>query len=151
MRAVCNTAVLIALERIGRLELLEVLFDDVVVPDAVAREYGEGLPRWVRRVAVGDRRLVEMLREVLHVGEAEAIALALEVDADVVLLDDKRARLAARRLGLRLLGTVGVLVLAKKRGLITSLEDALRQLVERSFWLSRDVVDEALERAKKNC
>ena len=151
MKAVSDTSVLIALDNIGRLGLLKTVFGEVLVPEAVAREYGGPLPSWVKVVKVKETGLVSALMEILHRGEAEAIALAIQVKADLLLLDDKKARRLAARLGLRVLGTIGILILARKRSLIDDLQGEITRLLEKSFWLSRSVVNEALERAKHDC
>ena len=151
MRIVVDTSVLIALSNIGRLELLRSLFDDVMVPRAVMEEYGEPLPEWVKVVEVKDKQLVRALLGNLHRGEAEVIALALEANADIVILDDKKARNIARRIGLNVMGTIGILILAKKQSLINNIEAEISKLTETSFRLSRDVITKAIEESKKDC
>lgn len=151
MKVVSNASVLIALDNIGRFELLKVLFNEVLVPESVAREYGERLPTWVKVVKVEKKSLVNILTEFLHRGEAEAIALAIQIKADLLLLDDKKARILAKRLDLRILGTLGILILAKKKNLIENLEEEIAKLLRKSFWLSRNVVSKALEKAKRDC
>ena len=151
MKVVSDTSVLIALDNIGRLWLLKTMFNEVLVPEAVAREYSGQLPSWIKVVKAEETSLVNTLMVSLHRGEAEAIALAIQVKADLLLLDDKKARLLAKRLGLKILGTIGVLILAKKRSLIDSLEEEITRLLEKSFWLSRSIVDRALERARHDC
>ena len=151
MRIVVDTSVLIALSNIGRLELLRSLFDDVIVPRAVVEEYGEPLPEWIKTVEVKDEQLVRLLLENLHRGEAEVIALALEENADIVALDDKKARNMAKRIGLNVIGTIGVLILAKKQGIIDNIEAEISRLVETSFRLSQNVVAKAIEEARRDC
>ena len=73
MKAVVDTSVLIALSNIGRLGLLRELFSNVIVPKAVAEEYGEPLPSWIGVLEVKHKHLVQVLHEYLHRGEAEAI------------------------------------------------------------------------------
>ncbi len=151
MKIVVDTSALIALSNISKLDLLRALFASVTVPRAVAEEYGEPLPGWIRVVDVKNEQLVRALLEVLHRGEAEAIALAIETSADMVILDDKKARATARRLGLKVIGTIGILVLAKKRNLINNIEAEIIRLLETSFYISRGVVSKALEEARRDC
>ncbi len=151
MRIVADTSVLIALSDIDKLNLLKALFGSVIVPQAVAEEYGEPLPSWIEVRRPRNYSLVESLLDRLHRGEAEAIALALELGDAIVALDDKKARKTARKLGLRVIGTIGILILAEKRGLITSLEEEIHRLLNTSFRLSPSVVAEALRRAKQDC
>ena len=146
MKAVANSSVLIALSAIGQLELLAHRFPEgILIPQAVWREVvetGQGQPgaaqvesvSWITVSAVQDENLVSLLRMELDEGEAEAI-----------LLDEKDARRAARRLGLAVLGTVGVLIWARRAGFIGSLREQLRALqTQGGFRLSQSVYEEAL-------
>ncbi len=157
MKAVANSSVLIALSTMGWLSLLQQRFPDgVLIPDALWREVvetGRGRPgtvevreaRWIQRRAVQDRDTVQLLSTELDAGEAEAIALARQEQADVVLLDEKEARRVARRLGMRVLRTVGLLIWARKQGLIPNLREALQVLQEQGgFRLSREIYRAAL-------
>ncbi len=151
MKVVVDTSVLIALANIDRLSLMRELFTDILVSRAVSEEYGEPLPGWIRVLDVKNRKLVQALLESIHRGEAETIALAIEVKADIVVLDDKRARNMARRLGLRVIGTVGILILSMKQNLIDNIDVEIDKLLRTSFYLSQDVITKALEYAKKDC
>ena len=151
MRVVVGTSVLIALSRIGKLDLLRNLYTLVLAPRAVAEEYGEPLPEWIKVLDVKNKQLVRALLEYLHRGEAEAITLAIEAEANIVILDDKKARSIARRLGLKIIGTVGILVLAKKQKLLDDIEAEINRLLQKSFYLSQDVTTKALEIARKDC
>jgi len=157
LKAVANSSVLIALSRIGQLELLFRRFPKgILIPQAVWREVveaGKGQPgaaevasaSWITVHAVEDESLVSLLRMGLDEGEAEAIALGHEQQVEVVLLDEKDARRAARGLGLAVLGTVGILIWAKRAGLIASLREQLDALqTQGNFRLSRAVYEEAL-------
>ncbi len=158
MRAVANSSVLIALSRIQRLELLPIRFSEgIFIPDAVWNEVveaGYGRPgaravsssKWIRRASVRNRELLKLLEEDLDEGEAEAIALAKELNITIVLLDEKEARRKALRFGLRPLGTVGILIWAKRVNLIQELKPELERLrYEAGFRLSEKVYKKALE------
>jgi len=155
--AVADASVLIALGRIGQLSLLPRRFPEgILIPEAVWQEVvenGQGRPgtkeiavaSWVRVQAVGDRSLVSLLCAELDLGEAEAIALSREEQVEVVLLDEKDGRRVARRLGLKVLGTVGLLTWAKRMGRVTSLREQLDTLqTQGKFHLSQSVYDEGL-------
>ena len=157
MKAVVNSSVLIALSSIEQLRLLQYRFTGgVLIPDAVwdeVVETGGGRPgasevqaaSWIQRRRVKDRDYVRLLRAELDAGEAEAIALARENRAEVILLDEKEARRAARRLGMRVLGTVGLLIWAKREGLIPNLRELLQTLQEQGgFRLSQEICTAAL-------
>lgn len=142
MKVVSNASPLINLARIGKLGLLRDLYEELTIPDAVWREVvleGAGQPgadeiesaAWILRQAAGNRELVRALRQDLDAGEAEAIALSLEIGADFLLIDEYLGRDTARHLGLRYIGLIGALVAAKRRGLVPAVKadlDALRDI-----------------------
>lgn len=157
MKAVVNSSVLIALCRIGQLELLSRRFAaGVLIPQAVwyeVVETGQGKPGskevmsapWITVCEVVDQALVALLCAELDRGEAEAIALAREKQVPLVLLDEKDARRAARKMHLDVLGTVGLLVWARRIGAIPSLREQLDVLqTTGGFRLSQSVVRAAL-------
>jgi hypothetical protein len=145
---VSNTSPLIALHAIGRLDLLEALYGQVLIPSAVQQEFlgrdaidtGQRERPWLLERAVANTQAAEILKTQLGTGEAEAIALCLGVTADLLLMDERRGRQTAERLGLRCLGTAGVLLHAKQRGLIAVLRPELEALSGRAgFWLADPV------------
>ncbi|MEB3779072.1 MAG: DUF3368 domain-containing protein [Desulfurococcales archaeon] len=150
---VSNSSVIIALAGICHLDLLEKLFGKILVPEAVWREIAvEGKPGHEKIVRAdfihvgkaGNRRLVALLEEFVDSGEAEAIVLALERNADLLLIDDHDARDLAKKLGLQVMGTLGVIALAKYRGLIPKAKLIVDKLVESGFWISRKLLEEFL-------
>jgi predicted nucleic acid-binding protein len=90
--AVSNSSCLIGCERIGRLDILERLYAPLLIPPAVAAEWRALVPSWVTVQAVVNQGLVQSLQSQVGPGESEAIALALECQAERVLLDDLQAR-----------------------------------------------------------
>lgn len=156
---VSDTSPLTNLAAIGRLELLPRLFGRIAIAEAVWSElnaYGKRWPGslevenadWVERHPVKDKPLVTILRRDLDHGEAESIALALELKAEFVLLDEKEGRHAAQRLGLKVMGVIGILLLALARNEIEQLKpslDALRQTA--GFYLGESLYLASLERA----
>jgi len=156
---VSNTSPLTNLAAIGHLDLLHHLYSTLHIADAVWDELRAGGRRWpgadevsaadwIQRREVQNQSLVITLRRDLDRGEAESIALALELNADLILLDEKEGRHAAQRLGLRPVGVVGILLEAKAMGAIGELRpqlDALRHTA--GFYLSQSVYRAALELA----
>jgi predicted nucleic acid-binding protein len=145
-RAVANSTCLIALERIGHLHLLSRVFAEVVAPPAVRAELGVA-PEWLKVQPPSDRAVVAALATQLGEGEASAIALAMERGDAWLVLDDKKARRVARQLGLRLIGTVGVLLQAKQRGAVPTIGPLLGALRDAGFRLSPALEREALRLA----
>jgi predicted nucleic acid-binding protein len=149
------------LAAIGRLNLIKHKFGKVVIPDAVWRELvidGKGKKGvedieksdWIKVQPVRDKALVKVLPKDIDNGESEALALAVENNADVLLLDDKSARLIAANLGLKLIGVVGILIWAKKEGIIKQLSKELDKLREEAnFRMSEDLIKRALQEVEE--
>lgn len=136
MTVVCNASPLINLAHIGQMGLLQQLYGMLLIPEAVWNEVvveGAGQPGadevadavWIQTRSVQNEQLVLALKQTLDAGESEAIALALETEAELVLLDEHLGRATADYLGLRYAGLVGVLIEAKHRGLIPSVRPHL--------------------------
>lgn len=135
--------------------LLHQLYGIVLIPEAVYRELTDpSFPvtgatevqtlDWIQICAVADRTIVEALSNELDVGEAEAIALAVEIQADQVLIDERRGRLTAARLNLRYTRILGILVEAKSQGLITEVKPLLNTLVNKAgFWVAETLYNRA--------
>ena len=106
------------------------------------------LPPWVEIRTVGDRSMLLRLLQDLDPGEAEALALAVELKADRVLIDGRHEREVAERLGLRFIGVLGVLLEAKDRGHLVAVRPVLDELVDsKRFWLSTRLRREVLKAA----
>lgn len=142
---VTDSTCLVGLERIGRLDLLPVLFEPILSPPEVHREFGISLS-WLSVEAPTDQVLVAALKILVDDGEAEAIALACERGWRIIL-DDRQARFVARRLGVSTIGTVGILVKAKRSGIIPSLKTLLSELEANGFYLNDVLKEEALRLA----
>lgn len=152
MGIVVDAGPLISLARIGRLDLLPALFDEIIVPPAVHREVTseESLPGaavlaksdWLKLVEVADRKAVDSLLSWLDPGEAEVLALALELGATAAI-DERRGRRLAAELGISQTGTVGILLTAKRRGLISAVKPLLDQLTASGIRLSSRLYEEA--------
>ena len=143
---VADASALLALSKLDRLELLRDLFQQVSIPPTVSHEIARTLPRlpdWIRVVTPHSSGAGQQVVG-LHQGEIEAIALALEVAASLLILDDLPARRHALGLGLAIIGTAGVLVMAKRSNLIPSVREALDALRRGGFRLRQDVYDQIL-------
>ncbi len=151
MSIVSDASPVISLLRIGKLHLLRDLYGEIILPEAVWRETaveGGGHPGaeeikkapWIKTHAATNRDLVKSLRQELDAGEAEAIALALEIKAELLLMDERLRRDSAHHLGLRCTGLIGVLIEAKRKGLIPALKPDLDALHERAGFRVRDAL-----------
>ena len=119
--AVTNSTCLIGLERIGRLDLLPQVFTSVFAPPIVAAEIRTSLS-WLKVKSVGNATAVATLKTQMDAGEAEAIALAMKLGDVLLILDDKKARRVAQQLDLKVIGTVGMLLRAKRQGVISEIK-----------------------------
>jgi len=153
MSVVADASPLIALARIGRLDLLRRLYPSIDIPRAVLAELvgrppglGASLPPWLRVRDVQNSEAVRGLRQSLDPGEAEAVILALELGARL-LIDERAGRRAARALGVEVTGTVGVLLEAKRAGLIERIDTCLAQLNAAGFRMSDSLIAAALRAA----
>ena len=157
---VSNTSLIRALAHLNRLDLLQAPYGDVWVPPAVVEELrsppsahipavvASDIPGVFIREPVDKVAVLELRAQRLDAGESEAIVLALEMRASDVLVDDKLARVTAQRMGLRVTGAVGVLVEAKRAGLVPAIKpliDSLRNDLQ--FFISDALRTEALQRA----
>ncbi|MCR4411220.1 MAG: DUF3368 domain-containing protein [Thermoguttaceae bacterium] len=159
--AVSDTSVLNYLARLGKLGLLRGQFCRLIVPRAVLAELdacadlpGTTLVReavaegWMELAAPESQPLVMLLRRNLGLGESHAIALAVERSADFVLLDELEGRRHAAAMGIPVVGTLGVLLRAKRDGSISQLAPLVRRLVEDyGFRLDAPLVAKTLEAA----
>jgi predicted nucleic acid-binding protein len=147
---VSNSSPLIALVRIQRLDLVPALLQSVLIPAAVAREIAPSipvLPPWVSVQPAVGRSAVPASRGRLGDGEWEAIALAVEVRASAIVIDDRPARRLAEAAGLNVIGTLGLLLEAKRAGHIRTIRAELDKLLETSFFLSQQLYDQVLRTA----
>lgn len=157
MIVVSNTSPLINLAVVGKLDLLRQLYGKVVIPQAVYQEIavaGSGQPGadqikrldWIETCPVAGRSTVISLRLEVDEGEAEAIALAGELGADLLLLDERRGRIVASRLGLQFVGLLGILAEAKHRSFVPAVRPIMDDLIEKAgFWIRRELYDRVLQ------
>jgi len=145
-RAVTNSTCLIGLERISKTELLPQVFTTVFAPPMVVTEIRSYLS-WLRVQPVQNTATIASLKTQMDPGEAETIALAMELGNVTLILDDKKARRVALEIGLRVTGTLGILLRAKSLGVINEIKPLLGELLQADFRLSDRLIQEALKRA----
>ncbi len=156
MKVVSNAGPLITLSQVGKIHLLKKLYGTIIIPETVQYEIvvqGQGAAgaeevgnaSWINVQAVKNQLAVEFLRERLDAGESEAIVLATELKADLLLMDEARGRRISEAHGINLIGTLGFLAIAKKRGLITKVKPLLEQLISVGFYMSSDLYQVMLE------
>jgi len=143
---IADTSCLIALTKIQALGFLEKLYREIYVTREIAMEFGEKLPDWIKVESVRNKKYQQLLDLFLDKGEASAIALALEFDNVLLILDDLKGRKEAEKLGLKITGTLGILIKTKQSGLIQELRPYLEDLKAAGFRISPIVEKEVLRR-----
>ena len=151
MDIVVNASPLILLNKIGRLHLLNDLFDTLYIPSAVLQqvqtvEKSELILNQIsfNQLEVSNKVAVLGLFGKLHIGEVEVIVGAIENEIQTVLLDDNAARNKAKQLGLNVTGTLGILLRASKNRLITDLEQEVNNLKSAGMYLSPEIISKIL-------
>jgi uncharacterized protein len=159
MIIVSDTTPLIRLASIGRLELLQELFGEVYILRAVFDEtvtFGRENSKakqlvsnasWIHVVEVKDRLAVNVLLDEMDLGEVETIVLASEMNADWVLMDEKKGRRKLSQLNIPKIGTLGILLKAKELNLIPVLKPEIEELQKSEFSISPLLVEEILDAA----
>jgi predicted nucleic acid-binding protein len=151
---VVNASPIIALAKVGQLHLLKELCKELLVPDVVVSEILAGPPSDPARLAVerGWTPTVapcqvapELLEWGLGAGETAVLTLARERKPATAVLDDAAARTCARALGIQVIGTVGVVLRAKKKAIIPSAANVLESLRTSGLWLDNNTIRSVLE------
>ena len=155
MTVICNATPLINFAAINRLDILKEVFGQVIIPQAVYVETTVSGFLWsqfilqavtsewlqVRTVSNID----PMISPELDDGEREAIALALETGVDKILLDERDARKVAQSIGLRLIGTLGILLLAKEKHIIAEIKPLLDAMIDvAQYWVNQNLYEQVL-------
>ena len=156
MLIVSDASPIIALTVCNKLNLLDKLFDRVCIPQAVFNELAipdkpnaRVIIEWSKNkiIPVKNMSVITALSMNLDPGESEALALYWETKADFLLIDEKRGRTIALRNNIRTIGTIGILLSSKQRGLILSVKPFLEQLIYNGFRISEIFYQQILERA----
>lgn len=155
MIIVSNSSPLIALSRIGKLNILKSLYKKLLIPQAVAEEISSDLTKkinlntlsWIKIKSLNQPLSVAILSVSLGRGESETMALVLELKADLVILDELAARNTAESLNLKFTGTLGIILKAKKKNLISSVRKTIDNLIKHGFRVSSQLYSDILELA----
>jgi len=142
LKYISNTSCLIILSNINCLDILQKLYSKIYISSEVAYEFGEDLPQWIEIIEVKNSNYTKILNQTVDLGEASTIALHLEIDNSVMILDDKKARNLAQRMELKFTGTLGVIIKAYQTGLIDNLEDIIKQFDEKGFRIPPNILAE---------
>jgi len=146
---VCDASCLILLEKINRLELLQRIFGTVHITDIISQEFITSVPLWME-VHSSESILLKGLMNVLDSGEASAITLATQLEDSLLIIDESKGRKIAKRMGINITGTLGLLLLAKKKGHISSVKMVIDEIQSTNFRVSSNIVQKVLELAAEN-
>ena len=158
MIVVSDSTILIGLVKIGKLDLLKETFSKVYIPEEVFKEVverGKGKPgskviketAWIEPKPVKDKIQVAFLLGSLEKGEAEVLVLARELEADLILLDEEKARKSAVIAGFEIMGLLGLFILAKNLGLIHEVRPLVDELMIKKFRISDKIIEKTLKKA----
>lgn len=142
---IADASCLIVLQNIRELSLLQELFGEVFITEEVKEEFGLDLPEWIKVRDIQNKAQQVVLGLILDKGEAASIALCLETDNSLLIIDEKKGRRIAQELGLKITGTLGVIVQARKKGLTDSIEDLILKLEKAEFRISEKLKAKILE------
>lgn len=146
---ISDTSCLIALQNIGLLSLLKDLYQEILITKEVKNEFESELPDWIIVIEVKNKDKQDEIEQRLDKGEASSIALALEINNSVLIIDEIKGRKIAQSLNIEIIGTIGVLLLANKRELITDIPDIILRLSNKGFRLSDKLVEQLIARYSK--
>jgi len=142
--------------KLNQLDLLRQLYKKIHIPTAVYNEIEAGKAKvfykdlshidWIDILEIRDKKAVKYFLD-LDSGEAEAIVLAVELKADLIVIDEKLGRFHAKHADLKVTGTIGILLKAKTAGLIDELKPLLNELLEKDVWISEKLKHEILAKA----
>lgn len=158
-KIVSNTTPIISLLKIGELSILKDLYQRIIVPKEVFNEIENGNNKsyyinlleidWIEIKEIKDEKSLSYFLD-LDKGEAETIILANEINADLVIIDEKLGRYHAIHANLKVTGTLGILLKAKKQGKIKSVKNLLSELKDKGIWLNDKLVERVIELANEN-
>ena len=150
MQIVSDTSPLIILKKSEAIFILDNLFDKVLIPKSVQKELFKkekeffSSLRILRATDPNDLNLIKALKLIVDEGEAEAIALALELNLPI-LIDDRKGRRVAEKLGLKFIGSLGLLKIAKERGIIAEVKPFIQKFLNKGYYLDEGLIKRFLE------
>ena len=142
---ISDTSTLIILHKINELNILKLVYGELITTPEIAEEFGEKLPDWIMVQSVTDEKYQRFLETQVDRGEASAIALAAEFEDVTLLLDDLKARKLAVKLKLKTTGALGVIHKAKQMSIIPKVKPLIDKLLLTNFRISNNIIEEILK------
>jgi predicted nucleic acid-binding protein len=146
---ITDTSCLILYDKINELDILRRTFSSLIVTPQVAEEFGDELPDWIKVEPIRDTEQYTQLIDDLGQGEASSIVLAQEIPGSLLIIDEKRGRRVAKRLRIEIIGSLGLLLKAKQKGIIKTVESILVKIEQTNFRVSKVLKEELMRRANE--
>jgi predicted nucleic acid-binding protein len=146
---ISDTSCLILLDKIGELELLNKLFGQIVITREISNEFKKKLPDWFSIEEPTNKTYQKILEASLDKGEASAIAFAIEQTDCLLIIDDYKGRKYAEQLGIKITGTLGLIINAKLSGHIESVKPMLDKIKKTDFRLTEELAKKTLEKSNE--
>ncbi len=140
---IADTSCIILFDKIEELEILKNTFPEILVTDKVVEEYGQ-TPEWITVKSDYPRESFKKLSLNFGPGESSCIALAQMLDNPILLVDDRRAKKVAEEIGIECVGSLGVLLIAKREKVIDNVKSILRKIQDTDFRINEKLVDTIL-------
>ncbi|MDR9367102.1 MAG: DUF3368 domain-containing protein [Balneolaceae bacterium] len=144
---VLDTSCLILLTKIDEIRLIKLPEVKVFTTPQVFKEFKEPLPTWVHIKDPPKKRFQKVLQMNIDVGEASAIALATKIDKSILIIDDLKGRKIAENLKIRYSGTLGLIIQAKREGIIETVKPIVNKIEKTNFRIDRKLLLTVLEQA----
>ncbi len=155
-KVVSNTTPILSFMKLNRLYILKEIYKEIIIPEAVYLELEKGRSKyyinisdesWIKIVKVKNKSLIKQLEKDLDKGESESITLSIEISTDLLLIDEKLGRKIAEEKGIKISGTIGVLLKAKKRGIVKEVKPFIYELIEKGNYYKDSFIKLVLEYA----
>lgn len=162
MKVISDSSPLIGLSSINQLDVLKILWGNIIIPEAVFKEVvilGENKigskevkaasQDWIKVLKVQNRQEVEVLQTMLDLGESEVITLGQELRADLMLINNREPRRLAMSLNFNVLGTIGIIKFAWKKGIIGDPINCINEVRSKGFWIDNRLIERIKEEIKE--
>lgn len=143
---ISDASCLIVLSKIGCLHILQSLFGEILVTEEIKNEFGETLPDWIVVKKAASQEIEKILLLNVDEGEAGAMALYLEQTEALLIIDERKGRIIAQELGVKIIGTIGILIKAEETGIIANLSEIIERLEQTDFRLSPKLKQQLLDK-----
>ncbi|MGB0932525.1 MAG: DUF3368 domain-containing protein [Chitinophagales bacterium] len=146
---IADASCLIALTNIGELEILQKVYEEITITPEIKEEFGDLLPDWIIIEEVLEKEKIALLELQLDKGESSAIALALEKENSLLIIDERKGRVIAKKMGVAITGILGVIIKAKEIGVIEKVKPLIEKLESVEFRISEKLKNQILKKVKE--